>query len=134
MPWTEATSFFVEGLPKAQPRPRFSRGHAYNPSSADGWKAAVEVAAREHFNGRKPLEGPVTLHLLCFFPGIKKGGEWHTKTPDVDNVAKAIMDALTAAGVWADDSQVAELHVSKAYTGKAMGKVGAAIGLGEWTE
>jgi Holliday junction resolvase RusA-like endonuclease len=132
MPWIEKASFFVEGLPKAQPRPRFGNGHAYNPPSADGWKAAVEVAAREHFKDKKTLEGPVCVHIMAMFPGLKKGGEWHVKKPDLDNVVKAIMDALTTAGAWKDDSQVADLHASKGYSGQAGGKVGAAIAIGGW--
>jgi len=132
MPWENSASFFVEGLPKAQPRPRFARGHAYNPDTADDWKAAVEVAAREHLKGRKPIKGPVCVHIMAMFPGLKKGGEWHVKKPDVDNVAKAILDALTTAGAWKDDAQVADLHVSKGYSGQAGGKVGAAIAIGEW--
>ncbi|WP_167507045.1 MULTISPECIES: RusA family crossover junction endodeoxyribonuclease [unclassified Mesorhizobium] len=34
---------------------------------------------------------------------------------DVDNLAKAILDAMTAAGVWLDDAQVVELTCRKRY-------------------
>ena len=39
--------------------------------------------------------------------------EADTYKPDVDNVAKLVMDALTMAGAWADDSQVTFLCVEK---------------------
>ena len=32
---------------------------------------------------------------------------------DVDNLAKATLDALTHAGIWADDSQVVSLCITK---------------------
>lgn len=37
----------------------------------------------------------------------------HTERPDVDNLVKAILDAMTRAGVWKDDAQVWLLTVSK---------------------
>ena len=42
---------------------------------------------------------------------------WHTSKPDYDNIAKAITDALTKAGIWADDAQVAIGSVVKRYVG-----------------
>lgn len=35
------------------------------------------------------------------------------RTRDLDNLPKAILDALTTAGVWADDSQIDDLHVRR---------------------
>ena len=39
----------------------------------------------------------------------------HASKPDIDNLAKAVMDAMGDCDVWADDAQVAELHASKQY-------------------
>lgn len=36
-----------------------------------------------------------------------------TKKPDVDKLERAILDAVTSAGVWNDDSQVVDLHSIK---------------------
>lgn len=41
--------------------------------------------------------------------------DWHGKKPDADNLAKAVMDAMSAAGVWQDDAQVSDLRVTKQY-------------------
>ena len=35
----------------------------------------------------------------------------HICKPDIDNLAKAVMDALTDAGAWRDDCQIVELTI-----------------------
>lgn len=39
--------------------------------------------------------------------------EHYTGKPDVDNAAKAALDALTSAGAWTDDTQVVRLVVER---------------------
>ena len=39
----------------------------------------------------------------------------HTVRPDADKLARSLLDAISDAGVWRDDAQVAELHVRKVY-------------------
>jgi len=33
--------------------------------------------------------------------------------PDVDNIAKALLDAIVQAGILADDTQVTDLHIMR---------------------
>ena len=119
--------FFVAGTPVAQPRVRMvrSNGHVYTPRSADAWKAAVRVAWRAE--PRQPLEGPVRLSLNFCMPrpayhfttkGALTAGApvRHTVKPDIDNLVKAVMDALTDAGAWHDDCQIVELTIGKHYS------------------
>lgn len=40
---------------------------------------------------------------------------WVTTAPDIDKLSRAVLDAMTAAGVFRDDSQVSELRVEKRY-------------------
>lgn len=123
--------FSVFGDPKGQPRARACiRGrHAgmYDPGTADAWKFAVRAAAIEAAGkGWTPIEGPVRLKLMFWFrrpkahfnsKGEKKDSApvWSVGKPDLDNLAKAVMDALTNAGVWLDDKQVASLEIEKLY-------------------
>ncbi|GHV28121.1 hypothetical protein AGMMS4952_11050 [Spirochaetia bacterium] len=110
-------NFFVHGKPKAQPRPRMCRnGHVYNPNSADAWKEAV-IAEVQIF--RQPvIAEPVHLSVAFYLPwsGRKKSDPDkapHAKKPDTDNLLKAVMDAMTAAGVWKDDALVFATEASK---------------------
>jgi Holliday junction resolvase RusA-like endonuclease len=144
---------FVAGKPKGQPRPKaFSRGnHAgvYDPGTAEEWKGIVRQEVKARWDGQ-PWEGPVSLTLQFSMPrpkdhfnrkGLKATApNHHVGRPDADNLAKAIMDALTNLGIWKDDSQVAVLRVSKSYvkaiplscgTGCACGAAGCTITIGE---
>ena len=138
--------FFVEGTPKPQPRPRaFVRGkHAgvYDCGTANDWKYCVGRTAREHSQTRS--DKALILEIFFFLPRPKshfyqtkknfgllkpKAPNWHTSKPDLDNLVKAVMDALNDSGViWNDDSQVAEIVASKRYS---MAKSGAEITIKE---
>lgn len=73
-----------------------------------------------------PLEGPLSLSIDFAFPWrasepkkrIALGRVPHTSKPDCSNIVKMLEDVLTKLGFWKDDSQVAELHVSKAWSDK----------------
>jgi Holliday junction resolvase RusA-like endonuclease len=125
--------FFVSGLPKGQPRVKaFKRGnHAgvYDPGTADAWKGCV----RAEFKGRsaelvKPVYmGPVAVAMRFVMPRPKshlRASGWELKPnapryvttkPDADNLAKAVLDALTDVSAWTDDSVVVSLNVVKTY-------------------
>lgn len=63
---------------------------------------------------------PVECKVRWYFPfpaAVKaidrKVKQPRTQRPDLDNMAKNILDALTDAGCWADDSQVVSLQLEK---------------------
>jgi Holliday junction resolvase RusA-like endonuclease len=118
-------SFFVPGLPIAQPRHRVGvfRGHArtYLPAShpVNAFKALVQLKAAEVMKGAM-MDGPVRMELAYFFPRpasmTKKRGNNQlvacVKKPDCDNLAKSVADALNGIA-YKDDAQIAELYVRK---------------------
>jgi len=130
--------FFVSGDPKPQPRPRaFARrmGNAiragvYESGGADGWKACVAVQANM-FRPQVPLSGALSVTLLFRMPRPK--GHYgtgrnatvlklasplnHECKPDLDNLAKAVLDAMTVGGWWGDDCQITDLRVRKEWAG-----------------
>lgn len=78
------------------------------------WRVDVAWAAREHFP--TPLAGPVRLELGFVMPRPKSTPKSKTpaaiKRPDVDKLARAVLDAITGVVV-ADDSQVVHLVATK---------------------
>jgi len=73
------------------------------------------------------LTGPIRLQLDFFLPrpkahldkhGVPKGKSpvWHCKKPDLDNLIKAVTDAITdTQRVWLDDSQIYQITAVKTY-------------------
>lgn len=64
------------------------------------------------------MVGPLRVSLLWTWPGDDVAPK--TTRPDLDNLAKLALDAMTAAGYWRDDSQVTELLAAK-FTGPIPG-------------
>lgn len=134
------TYFFATGEPKGQPRARaFARGgmvRMYDPGTAEAWKSQVAIAWNQSKN-KQTYEGPVKLTLSFWFKrpkahyrksGLKPDApDWHAGKPDADNAAKAVMDALTQLGAWRDDSQVAELIITKKYITDTLSGCGVTI-------
>ena len=84
------------------------------------WRHDVTVAARKEMDRRLPLEGPVSVFLTFSLRRPKSTPRriLHPVTrPDLDKLARGVLDALTAAGVFGDDSQVVELTCGKQYAG-----------------
>ena len=127
-------TFFVAGLPKAQPRAKaraFGKfAQVYNPKTADDWKMIVRNEAQKAWRASgdlTPWAGPLCVNLTFYFPRPKghfrSNGElkptapkWHTAKPDRDNSDKAILDTLTNVGIWGDDKQVCDGRIRKLYT------------------
>lgn len=139
--WKLFAKFFAAGKPKGQPRPRaFVRGkHAavYDASTAEGWKSLIAMAAKGYIPPT-PIDGPVRLDALFWMPRPKRlmrkndpaGPVVHASKPDRDNLDKAVLDCLTAIGMFADDAQVCSGTIEKFYHTKD-GKPGALITI--WT-
>lgn len=113
----------VWGLPVAQPRHRvschggFAKVYLPRDHAVHAWKDLIAQAAVEQIEKIGPMEGALRVHLDFMFPAPTRRAEgtWRVKKPDLDNLTKAVMDALTDAGAWQDDAQVAELNARKRY-------------------
>ena len=113
-------TFVVLGKPVAQPRHRatfrggFAKMYIPREHPVHGFKERIIAEAHKHELVR--IEGPVRLDLMFAFVQPKgRVGQFKISKPDLDNLEKAVMDALTTAGVWCDDAQVVEKHSAKVY-------------------
>ena len=133
---TNEYEFTVDGLPVGKQRPRATiiGGHAkiYTPKKTVSYEALVRSSFLSKY--RKGLQqitnGYVKVEINVYYqlekPHFIKHGinsEGHkklsgeilpTKKPDVDNIAKTILDALNGV-IYRDDAQVIELVVKKSY-------------------
>ena len=121
--------FTVDGEPVGKGRPRFTRnGHAYTPEKTADYEQLVKVSFRKKYPDFKPIEKDIPLYAVieaCFkIPkntGKKarekmlSGSIRHTKKPDGDNIAKAVLDALNGLA-YHDDSQIFMFTVVKKYS------------------
>jgi len=129
-------SVYVRGEAKGQPRPRAfaMKGkngskpaiRMYEPGTAEGWKGQIADAFKPHLPD-EPHTGPVKVSLAFFakrpknqFRTGKHADELrpdaptlYVKKPDADNLAKAVLDALTVLQFWKDDDQVVDLIVRR---------------------
>jgi len=119
-------SFTVHANPIAQPRPRaFSTSGRPRIVSAPSrhpvidFKASCRLAASVAYDG-PPLDCAVSVRIGFVMPRPKykiwktkpMPSEPHDKKPDLDNLAKAVLDSLNAL-IWRDDSLISDLFVSK---------------------
>jgi len=121
----------IFGQPKAQPRARAfacnGKARMYDPGTAEAWKGDI-ARQTTNLHGMNLL-GCLKVSLYFFMDRpkshFKNDGKslkstapkrYFAKKPDADNLAKAVLDALTALNVWGDDSQVVILEVTKVWS------------------
>lgn len=121
-------SFFVEGMPKGQPRTKSSPHHHYTPDVAEGWRQRVWAAAQPH-KPATPHRGPVEIELHFWFlrpaSHLKKDGTLRkaaprrfVSTPDFDNAIKSLTDELEGI-FYVNDRQIDHAQISMAYGDRA---------------
>jgi Holliday junction resolvase RusA-like endonuclease len=127
--------FTVYGEPVAKGRPRFAkRGNyvqTYTPVKTKSYEDEVRLLATKAKGSGSTLEGSVSVFIYISFSvpqsyskrkreACLSGETKHTKKPDLDNVAKAIIDGMNGI-IFKDDSQIINLNVTKVYA--EVGKV-----------
>lgn len=108
----------VKGHPRPQPRPRFVRGRVVSCADplASAWKAKIKAAVSQ-----VPLElpkGPLSCSMWFRMPTQRKARfeKPHTQVPDIDNLAKLVLDAIQDTGLLVNDSLVARLSLEKTWS------------------
>jgi Holliday junction resolvase RusA-like endonuclease len=116
----------IPGEPIAQPRQRHMIRYKANKQPyivnymperhpVHAYKQAIALLAKQQC--REPIDGPVELSIDFFYnrPKSIKGGVMLKATrEDLDNLAKAVLDALNGIA-YPDDGRVFRLHAAKYY-------------------
>ena len=120
-----AEDIFFPFEPVAKGRPKFTRtGHTYTPKKTKGYEDKISECWDE--TGLQMFEGPVQIKLIFQMPipksytkkkiqAIKDGYLKYDKKPDLDNLAKAVLDALNGKA-YEDDSKITGLFLIKRYS------------------
>lgn len=121
------TEFTVPGMPQAKSRPRFVRGtgRTYTPKTTVYYENLVKVSFTEQVKNWTITDKPCAASIVAFFPIPKSVSRPKralmimdkikpTRKPDLDNIAKSILDSLNGIA-WNDDSQIVNIWISKHY-------------------
>jgi Holliday junction resolvase RusA-like endonuclease len=121
--------FTVEGPPQGKGRPRFRRAGnfvtTYTDQKTKDYELRIKHQAMAAMGSAKPSKMPIDLsiQICCSIPcswSKKKqmqalGGEiFPTNKPDIDNILKAVSDAMNGV-VYDDDRQIISVRVVKYY-------------------
>lgn len=86
-------------------------------AGVNAWRGDVRAALIPAWDGRPPLDGPLVLEVEFIRNRPKSAPKSytpeHTTYPDVSKLVRSTEDAITSAGVWADDARVVRLIASK---------------------
>ena len=122
----------VPGPPIGKGRPRAAKmgGHVrlYPPKKTDDWERSSALIMRNAWM-RAPSDDLCKAEIVAVFSRPKRllrkkdpeARMWHGSKPDIDNVAKSVLDSLVMAGVIRDDTQVVFLTARSVYASKSEG-------------
>jgi Holliday junction resolvase RusA-like endonuclease len=126
---TFMVQFTVDANPVPKGRPKFSKiggfVRTYTPKKTSDYETIVRETAQQAMGQTEPLETPTAVYLYFRLPIPKSypkkrlaacltGSERPIKKPDIDNLAKSVLDGLNGI-VYKDDGQIVSLHVTKVY-------------------
>lgn len=110
-------TFRVEG----EPAPKGSKRHVGNGRMIESskklpaWMRAVTQEATKN-RPSEPVDAPVSVFMDFYLPSPKRPRyDVPAVKPDVDKLARSVLDALEAAGVITNDSRVIKLRATKHY-------------------
>ena len=127
----KSCTFIVHGPPVGKQRARTyqagGKTRTVTPTKTRDYEATVGQLARLAWKG-PPSSAPFRLSVVVVKPRPKRlcrkadpeGRVRCLATPDLDNAAKSVSDAVNGI-VYRDDSQIAELVASKWYAAKGEG-------------
>lgn len=114
-----------EVIGKERPRVNMYTGSVYTPGKTKDYEFLIQQYFKMKYPNYQTLEGRVAIEIIAYLKIPKSTSKVKkqemldnkispTKKPDVDNIAKVILDAMNKF-VFKDDNQVAKISVEKRY-------------------
>lgn len=119
--------FTIHAVPKPKGRPRVTRsGHAFTPKATREYEKLIVSEWDIQHGKATPIENPIAVRVMFYMPIPKAtsnkarermaaGLEVPAKKPDIDNLLKAVLDALNGKA-YHDDNQIVEISAKKLYS------------------
>lgn len=120
-------TFFIPGRPRGKGRPRFSKGRAYTDDDTRAYEKLIAMGYKQAAHGfRFPDDVFLRVRIQQQMPipqsaskakraEISGGRTFPSAKPDLDNVVKAVLDALNGVA-YKDDARVVGIHSMKVYS------------------
>lgn len=116
--------FTIPLPPKPKKRPQHGKGYTFTPKETREYEEIVGFYARRAI--KRPLTGAISVKMDFYMPIPKSWskakkeaaecGELRpTGTPDIDNLAKAILDGMNDGIGYCDDKQIVSLTCNEWY-------------------
>ena len=110
---------------KERPRVNMYTGRVYTPGKTKDYEFLVQQYFKMKYPRHEMLEGRLSINIIAYLKIPKSTSKAKveemlenkispTKKPDVDNIAKSILDAMNNF-VFKDDNQVSKISVEKRF-------------------
>lgn len=119
--------FEVEGkvIGKERPRVNMNTGMIYTPNKTKDYEALVQQSFRLKYPRYVELQGRIAIEITAYIKipnstskankeKMLLGEISPTKKPDIDNIAKSLLDAMNKF-IFHDDNQVSKITIEKQY-------------------
>ena len=119
--------FEVEGdiVGKQRPRVNMYTGNVYTPNKTKDYEEWIKQCFFLKYKGIEPIENRVSIEIIAYLKIPKNTSKSNRekmlcdeisplKKPDIDNIAKVVLDALNNY-VIKDDIQVSKITIEKKY-------------------
>lgn len=114
-----------EVVGKERPRVNMYTGRVYTPNKTKDYEFLVQQYFKMKYPKYETLEGRIAINIVAYLKIPKSTSKAKTqemlenkisptKKPDVDNIAKSILDALNEVA-FKDDNQVSKICVDKRF-------------------
>lgn len=116
---------YLDVKPVGKQRPRLCNGRVYTPEKTKNAERDIVLLVSNYMrsHGIQITNKPVSVELVFYFQDPKNKNEFfqlwrlYDKKPDLDNMAKTVLDALNNL-LYYDDAQVCKLTCEKFYSPK----------------